>query len=85
MVHLTKHIYVRNDLTRYQYIIVPSSHAEEGQHLGEYPDVASAYHAAIKRGAGDVYLHCPNDLPLKMLVYKSHADLAAAERRQNAL
>jgi hypothetical protein len=66
MVHLIHTIRVRNDMTRYQYIIVPPRHANEGRHIGEYPDVATAYHAAKKRGAGAVYLHCPDDFPITM-------------------
>jgi hypothetical protein len=53
-------------MTRIQYIITEPRHAGEGRHLGSYPDVATAYRAAIKRGALTVYLHCPNDFPVKM-------------------
>jgi hypothetical protein len=64
-VHLIHTIHVRNGMTRYQYIIVPPSHADEGRHLGCYPDVASAYRAVIAKG-GVAYLHCPEDFPIKM-------------------
>ena len=53
-------------MTRHQYIVVPSSHAGKGRHVGTYPDVATAYAAAIAKGADAVYLHCPNDFPFLM-------------------
>jgi hypothetical protein len=57
----------RNERTiLFQYIIVPPSHAREGRHVGTYPDVASAYHAAIRKGAALVYLHADTDFPFKM-------------------
>jgi hypothetical protein len=60
-VHLNRVITSRNNP---QYIIAPTGH--EGQHVGEYPDVASAWHAAKSKGAEVVYLHAPNDSPLSM-------------------
>jgi len=65
-VHLVTKISVRNDVTRYQYIIVPPSHAAEGRHVGTFPDIASAYHAALKRGADAVYLFSPDGFPFVM-------------------
>ena len=58
-------IYVRNGMTRFQYIIVPE-YTGKGRHVGDYPDVASAYAAAVAKGAPYVYLHHPDDFPLKM-------------------
>jgi hypothetical protein len=62
-VHLNRVITGRNNP---QYIIAPAGHAGEGKHVGEYPDVASAWHAAKSKGAEVVYLHAPNDSPLSM-------------------
>ena len=66
MVHLIHIMHVRNDMSRYQYIIAPPSHSTAGRHVGSYPDVASAYRDAIKRGAEAVYLHHPDDFPVRM-------------------
>jgi hypothetical protein len=67
MIHLIQVHSVRNDMARLgQYIIVPPSHAHEGRHIGSYLDVATAYHAAIAKGAASVYLHSDNDFPRKM-------------------
>jgi hypothetical protein len=61
--HLNRVITGRNNP---QYIIAPAGHAGEGQHVGKYPDVASAWHAAKSKGTEVVYLHTPNDSPLSM-------------------
>ena len=62
-VHLNRYSSGRNNP---QYIIAPPGDVGEGQHVGEYPDVASAWHAAKGKGAEVVYLHIPNNSPLSM-------------------
>jgi hypothetical protein len=63
-------IYVRNGMTRYQYTITPREvdAKDPGNRLvGTYPDVETAFAAAIKKGIGLVYLFQPTDFPTKIL------------------
>jgi hypothetical protein len=62
-VHLNR--YSAHNSAQPQFIIGPEPHTGE-QHVGEYPDVVSAWHAAQSSGAEAVYLHAPNGSPLRM-------------------
>jgi hypothetical protein len=68
-VYLVYRIYVRNDMTRYQYTITPRDVDAKDPHnrlVGTYPDVETAYAAAIEKGVGLVYLYQSEDFPTKI-------------------
>jgi hypothetical protein len=67
-VHLIQAVTMRNGRTLTQMIIGPPRQNYSGLTtlIGEYPDVATAYHAARNKGAPTVYLHCPDDFPVSM-------------------
>jgi hypothetical protein len=67
MVHLIHTFHIRNGMVRLgHYTIVPPSRAHDGRHIGEYPDIWTAYHAAREKGAGSIYLYCADDFPFVM-------------------
>jgi hypothetical protein len=51
----------------YQYVVCPLNAKGYGELVGEYPTVAAAYAAAIKRNPNGIpYIHAVGDFPFKM-------------------